>query len=310
MSLPHLLLVDDSEAVLAFGRAALAGHYQISTAQNGNEAWERVRQIRPAVVLLDLSMPQLDGDEVLARMQADPGLREIPVIVLSSEKARAEACLRSGAKAYLSKPVRAADLLAAVNRALEDAERAARFGSLAVLFVRVGPLELAVPLDSVESVVPQLTTLPLPLGPAYLCELIELQGTPVCVLDLCRRLAVAHTSKLEDRQLVVVRHGAQRLALCVDSVRDPEELPRDAVLPAAAIGGASLGALQEALRAIVKTSRGHVPVIEPRALVSRGLLDELARALRPPATAGKGALTETAEAAPVEAPAEAAEGAA
>ena len=286
MSLPHLLLVDDSEAVLAFGRAALAGHYQISTAQNGAEAWERVRQIRPAVVVLDLSMPVLDGDEVLARMQRDPELRRIPVIVLSSEKSRAEACLRAGAKTYLAKPVRAADLLVAVNLVLEDAERAARVGSLAALFVRVGPLELALPLDSVESVVPQATTQPLPLGPAYLCELIELHGAPICVLDLCRRLGVEHTARLEDRQLVVVRHGELRFALCVDSVRDPEELPRESVLPASAIGGASLGALREALRAVVKTGRGHLPVIEPRALISRTLLEEVARRLRPQSRPG------------------------
>ena len=37
MSLPHLLLVDDSEAVLAFGKAALAGHYSVSTAMTGSE---------------------------------------------------------------------------------------------------------------------------------------------------------------------------------------------------------------------------------------------------------------------------------
>ena len=106
------------------------------------------------------------------------------------------------------------------------------------------------------------------------------------VLDLCRRLGVEHASKLEDRQLVIVRHGKLRLALCVDSVRDPEELPRENVLAAAAIGGAALGALREALRAVVKTTRGHLPVIEPRALVSRGLLDELSRSLRPQSEPG------------------------
>jgi CheY-like chemotaxis protein/chemotaxis signal transduction protein len=289
MSLPHLLLVDDSEAVLAFGRAALAGHYQISTALNGIEAWERVRQIRPAGVLLDLSMPELDGDEVLARMQRDPELKLIPVIVLTSEKARAEACLRAGARAYLAKPVRAADLLATVNRVLEEAQREARHGSLAALFIEVGPLQLALPLDAVESVVPQITTQPLPLGPAYLCELIELHGAPILVLDLCRRLAIPHSSTLEDRQLVVVRHGDLRLALCVDAVHDPEELPREAILPAAEVGGAELGALKGVLRAIAMTSRGRVPVIEPKALVSRALLQELSATLRsslrgPPAT--------------------------
>ena len=89
MSLPALLLVDDSEAVLAFGRAALSGHYQIHTAQSGVEALAKLGRLRPAAVLLDLSMPQMDGDEVLARMQRVPELAQIPVVILASEKARA-----------------------------------------------------------------------------------------------------------------------------------------------------------------------------------------------------------------------------
>ncbi|HYV67858.1 MAG TPA: response regulator, partial [Myxococcales bacterium] len=72
MSLPHLLLVDDSESVLAFEKAALAGHYLFSTALNGREALTKVAQLKPAAVLLDLSMPEMDGDEVLAQMQRDP----------------------------------------------------------------------------------------------------------------------------------------------------------------------------------------------------------------------------------------------
>ena len=91
MSLWHLLLVDDSEAVLAFEKAALAGHYQVSTAVDGRDALLKVAQLKPAAVLLDLSMPGMDGDEVLARMRADPQLARIPVIIVSSEKQRAEA---------------------------------------------------------------------------------------------------------------------------------------------------------------------------------------------------------------------------
>src|SRR4051812_49619253 len=83
VSLPHLLLVDDSESVLAFEKAALAGHYVVSTAVNGREALTKVAQLRPAAVLLDLSMPEMDGDEVLAQMQQDPQLAGIPVIIVS-----------------------------------------------------------------------------------------------------------------------------------------------------------------------------------------------------------------------------------
>lgn len=282
MSLPLLLLADDSEAVLAFGRAALAGHYQLATAADGAEAWEKVQELRPAGVLLDLSMPVLDGDEVLARMQKSPRLRRVPVLILSSERARAEACLLAGAKAFLAKPVRAPDLLAAVNRVLDQALREERAGLLPVLFVLVADVELGLPLESVVAVVPQVATRLLPLGPPYLRELLDLHGEPVCVLDLCARLGLPHKAKLEDRQLVIVQHGGQLLALCVDGVREPEELLRESVIPQAALGGAGAGELAQALVAVVKTARGPVTVIDPQALVSSASLQELSQPARAP----------------------------
>jgi CheY-like chemotaxis protein len=275
LSLPLLLLADDSEAVLAFGRAALAGHYQIACAADGAEAWDKVQELRPAGVVLDLSMPVLDGDVVLARMQKSPRLRHVPVLILSSEKQRAAACLLAGAKAFLAKPVRAPDLLSAVNRVLDQALREERAGLLPVLFVRVHEVELGLLLESVVAVVPQVATRPLPLGPVWLRELIDVHGEPVCVLDLCARLDLPHQARLEDRQLVIVQHAGQRLALCVDGVREPEELPRESVVPQAALGGAAAGELQRALVALVKTARGPVTVIDPHALISDAALAAL-----------------------------------
>jgi CheY-like chemotaxis protein len=285
VSLPHLLLVDDSESVLAFEKAALAGHYLVSTAVNGRDALTKVAQLKPAAVLLDLSMPEMDGDEVLAQMQQDPQLARIPVVIVSSEKQRAEACLKGGARAFLAKPIRAQDLLPLVGKVLEDARRADRAGSLAALFVDAGGVEIALPLEAVVSVLHQTSTRPLPLGPAYLCEMLEVHGEPVLVLDLVRRLGLSHTAALTDRKLVVVECGAQRLALCVDGVRDPEELPPDQVLPRGAVAGADHGPLREALIAVLRTSRGAVPVIDPRALASARLLTELSKALRAGAAA-------------------------
>ncbi len=280
MSLPHLLLVDDSESVLAFEKAALAGHYLVSTAVNGRDALIKVAQLRPAAVLLDLSMPEMDGDEVLAQMQNDAQLASIPVIIVSSEKQRAEACLKGGARAFLAKPIRAQDLLPLVGKVLEEARRAERTGSLAALFVDAGGLEVGLPLDTVVSVLHQASTRPLPLGPGYLCEMLEVHGDTVLVLDLVRRLGLSHRAPIAERKLVVVDCGEQRLALCVDGVRDPEELAREQVLPREAVAGAEHGLLREALIAVARTSRGPVPVIDPRALASPRLLRELMKALR------------------------------
>ncbi|MBS2025715.1 MAG: response regulator [Deltaproteobacteria bacterium] len=280
MSQPLLLLVDDSEAALAFAQAALAGHYEIALAHDGREALERVRALKPAAVLLDLSMPEMDGDEVLARMQADGELKRIPVVIVSTERARAEACVRSGARAFLAKPVRANELASVVDRVLQDARREALQGSLAALCVEAGGITVALPLDSVHSVIPQPATRAMPLGPSYLNELVDLHGEPVLVLDLARRLGADHARPLAERLLVVVTHEERRLALCVDTVRDPEELPPGAWVPRDLLGGAEHGQLDEALRGLLRMPQGPVPVIEPRALVSRALLVQLADGLR------------------------------
>jgi CheY-like chemotaxis protein/chemotaxis signal transduction protein len=280
VSLPQLLLVDDSEAVLAFGRAALSGHYQISTAMSGVDALQRMQKMKPAAVLLDLSMPQMDGDEVLAQMQKVPELRRIPVVILSSETKRAQACLRAGAAAFVAKPARAADLLAAIGKAIDDAEKIAKAGSLAVLPLEAGPHLLALPLECIVTVLAQVATRHLPLGPAYLCELFMLWGEPILVLDLPKRLGIAHAKKLEERQLVVVRAGTTRLALCVDVVHDPEELPPAAISSSEELGGTEHGLLREGLVAIAHGLRGVMPVLEPSSLASRALLAELASSLR------------------------------
>ena len=279
VSLPNLLLVDDSEAVLAFERAALSGHYQIATASNGREALDLLPRLLPAAVLLDLSMPEMDGDEVLRRMQADPLLQRIPVIVISSEVTRAERCLGSGARAFLPKPIRAQDLLPLVERVLAQARAEERAGELAVLFVCAGPIELGLPLDAVKTVLHQTATQPLPLGPEYLREMIELHGAPVAVLDLPLRLGVGHTLPLGERKLVVVDCGGARLALCVDEVRDPEEILKGDLTPRERLAGSQHGALQEALLAVVKTPRGLLPVVNPRALLSPELLRKIAAGL-------------------------------
>jgi len=275
VSLPHLLLVDDSEAILAFERAALSSHYAISTATTGMEALEKVRQVRPAAVLLDLSMPEVDGGEVLGRLQADPELRSIPVIVVSSEKHRREECLGAGAAAFLAKPIRAAELAGLVGQVLARFLERQREGSLRVLFVSVGDRAFGLPLEAVDSAVQLPLTRRLPAGPSYLSEYAEIYGEPLCVLDLALRLGVEPAVPCLEQKLVVVRNEDQRLALKVDRVEDPEELPREAVVPRERLGGTEDGPLRDLLVAMVQGSRGTLPVLDPRALLQRALWRQL-----------------------------------
>jgi chemotaxis signal transduction protein len=110
--------------------------------------------------------------------------------------------------------------------------------------------------------------------------MVELYGEPVAVLDLARRLGVEHGQPLLERKLVVVECEGARIALCVDDIRDPEELAAGDVVPRDQLGGSQHGALQDALLGVAKTPRGALPLIDPRALISRELLRKLAAGLR------------------------------
>jgi CheY-like chemotaxis protein/chemotaxis signal transduction protein len=277
VSRPHLLLVDDSAAVLAYETAALTGTYALSTASNGALALEKARELRPAAVLLDLSMPTMDGEEFLARVRDDDALRAVPVIVVSSEAARAEVCVRSGtAAAFVPKPVRAELLREVVARVLDERRRREQRGNLTALLVSVGSIELGLPIESIHRVLPQIATRPLPFGPSYLCELIELDDAPIAVLDLARRLGVEHSARLLDRKLVVVNHAALRFALCVDRVSEPDEFPAAALVDRALLGG---DLLPSVLNAVASTPNGSLPIVHPGALLSHATLRQLPAAL-------------------------------
>lgn len=282
MSLPHLLLVDDSEAILAFERAALGAHYEYTTAADGVEALEKVSQIMPTAILLDLSMPKMEGDAVLAWLKKDERLASIPVIIISGETTRAEACLKLGAAAFMGKPIQAAQLRLTVQRVLDEAQRQREAGNLAVLPLTAGHVEMAIPLASVERVLPQLATEPLPFGPAYLREMFTLIGQPVAVLDVPRRLGIPHARPVAERMLAVIRHEDRLLALCVDQVRDPEEIDAALLVPRERLGGTEHGLLSEVLVAVARTERGPRAIVDPAAFLSRDLLRRLV-ALRPAA---------------------------
>jgi CheY-like chemotaxis protein len=249
-----LLIVDDSESVLAFERAALSPHHECRLARNGAEALERMRAERPAAVVLDLSMPVMSGDEVLRRLRADEQLSDIPVVVVSSETHRQEWCLAHGARAFLGKPVSAQALVATVERVLMEDTR--RNTGLAILGVRAGGVELA---------------MALPWGPQYLRESVAYEDRAVVVLDLARRFGLEPRRALEDRLIVVTSTPGGRLALRVDEVDAPEELGVGELQPASdsvADNDERLGRGLIGFAVIAGRSR---PVVTPDGLLSAAL---------------------------------------
>lgn len=103
--MPWILVVDDDADIRAALSMALEldGH-EVRTARNGLEAWEvLLAGPLPALVLLDLAMPVLDGPGLLARVRADGRLRAVPVVVVTAFGSLAGTV--AGAQGYLHKPV-------------------------------------------------------------------------------------------------------------------------------------------------------------------------------------------------------------
>ncbi len=117
-----LLVVDDDEGnrTMLARRLVRLGH-QVTLAEDGRQALEKLRTQPFDLLLLDIQMPELNGYEVLDRLKADPALRTIPVIVLSasSETDRVAHCIELGAEDYLPKPFDPVLLQARISACLE-----------------------------------------------------------------------------------------------------------------------------------------------------------------------------------------------
>lgn len=90
------------------------------SAPDGRTGLDRVDQLRPDLVLLDLELPDISGENVLAALRASAGTRHIPVIVISADidPAVHHRILASGARFFLVKPYEVTDLLRAVDGSL------------------------------------------------------------------------------------------------------------------------------------------------------------------------------------------------
>jgi adenylate cyclase len=118
----ELLVVDDNRVNrLLVGRTLEQFGHRVAFAENGRLALEKLRS-RPAdLVLLDIEMPEMNGYQTLEALQADPKLRDIPIVMMSSldEVDSVARCIEMGAEDYLFKPVNAVLLRARVAASLE-----------------------------------------------------------------------------------------------------------------------------------------------------------------------------------------------
>lgn len=126
--MPHKILsVDDSKTVRVIIRNALKRFdCEIIEASNGMEGLDKAK-VHPDLVLLDITMPVMDGVEMLERLRADPALADIPVVMLTAEgqKTVAERALALGSRGYLMKPFTNDTLIRHVSEIISLSEKPA-----------------------------------------------------------------------------------------------------------------------------------------------------------------------------------------
>jgi signal transduction histidine kinase/CheY-like chemotaxis protein len=113
---PLVLVVEDDPQAAELLRLYLEGAgYGVEVAQDGEEAFDKARSLRPVLITLDLLLPKIDGWDLLVRLKAEPTTREIPVVIVSIVEERGKG-FALGATDCLVKPVSREELMNALQR--------------------------------------------------------------------------------------------------------------------------------------------------------------------------------------------------
>jgi CheY-like chemotaxis protein len=119
-----LLLVEDNDVnrELMLRRLQRRG-YEIQTAVDGNDAVEKTRQFEPDLIIMDISLPVMDGIEASRIIKADENFTKIPIVGLSAHALQADrqAALNAGLDDYVTKPVDFENLINIIERLLKPA---------------------------------------------------------------------------------------------------------------------------------------------------------------------------------------------
>jgi DNA-binding response OmpR family regulator len=116
-----VLVIEDDQGIGNMLIALLTAEgYRPTLVADGGAALEMVRRVQPALITLDLSLPNMDGVEILERLD-DGADRRVPVLILSAYTERLTAVHRARAAAVLTKPFEIDNLLACLTMALDGA---------------------------------------------------------------------------------------------------------------------------------------------------------------------------------------------
>jgi CheY-like chemotaxis protein len=124
---PLILVVDDyQDAREMYAEYLQFSGFRVAEAKNGNEAVEQALSLKPDLILMDLSLPGMDGWEATRRLKADETTKHIPIVALTGHAlaGASEGARKAGCDSFVTKPCLPDDLVVEVRRMLGTAKHA------------------------------------------------------------------------------------------------------------------------------------------------------------------------------------------
>ena len=118
MAIKKILIVDDSKTELMFMTDLLTkSGFAVKTAENAEDAFRRLAEEKPDLILMDVVMPGQNGFQFTRAITRDPLYADVPIIMCTSKNQETDRVwgMRQGAKDYITKPVDADDLMAKIK---------------------------------------------------------------------------------------------------------------------------------------------------------------------------------------------------
>lgn len=119
-----VLCIEDEPEMIELIKLILSRHnFDVYGAVGGADGLEKIRSVKPDIVLLDLMMPEMDGWQVFQNMRVDPDMRDVPVIVVTAKAQSIDKVLGlhiARVDDYITKPFGPQELLASIERVLAN----------------------------------------------------------------------------------------------------------------------------------------------------------------------------------------------
>ena len=118
---PKILIADDIEMVLKLEEILLKRTgCEVVKAKDGSEALKIIKDEKPVVAVLDLIMPQMNGDVVCRMVKSNPDLKDTTIIMVTAKGTEEERSKKAGCDYFLTKPIRHNQLLDLVRKVLKE----------------------------------------------------------------------------------------------------------------------------------------------------------------------------------------------